>query len=97
MPVFLGGLLRWAAEKRAPNEEEAGERRERGVLFGSGLVGGEGLLGVAIAGAVAFYYRDHAPAGIGTEWAGAWAPLAGLAAMGLLAWYLWHLCHERDD
>ena len=50
VPVYLGGLLRWAAEKTAKNEEDRAERRERGVLFGSGLVGGEGLLGVAIAG-----------------------------------------------
>jgi putative OPT family oligopeptide transporter len=46
--VFLGGLLRWAlTRKQAPARAE--RRRERGVLFGSGLVGGGGLTGVLLA------------------------------------------------
>jgi putative OPT family oligopeptide transporter len=47
-PVFLGGLLRWLVTRRT-DRELAAERRKRGVLFGSGLVGGEGLMGVGIA------------------------------------------------
>ena len=89
VPVFFGGLLRWAAERRAGSEDEAAAARERGVLFGSGLVGGEGLLGVLIA-AVAFA-RGRAPQGIGYEWAGALAPLLALGVMVLLAWYFWRL------
>jgi putative OPT family oligopeptide transporter len=46
--VFLGGLLRWGITRRAP-EEVAESRRERGILFGSGLVGGGGLTGVVLA------------------------------------------------
>ena len=69
-------------EKTSKSDEEKDKRREHGILFGSGLVGGEGLLGVAIAG-VAFYY-GRAPRGIGEEWAGAFAPFLGLAAFGLL-------------
>ncbi|HUO83876.1 MAG TPA: oligopeptide transporter, OPT family [Thermoanaerobaculia bacterium] len=87
VPVFLGGMLRWFAEKKAPNKEEALERRERGILFGSGLVGGEGLLGVLIAGTTAFAVaRDRQPwAGIGPEWAGNLAQPVALAAFGFLA------------
>ncbi len=84
MTVFLGGLLRHFMEKTSKTDEEKDKRRERGILFGSGLVGGEGLLGVAIAG-VAFYY-GRAPQGFGEEWAGAWAPLFGLIAFGVLAY-----------
>ena len=47
-PVFLGGLLAWILG-RGRDPKVAAERRERGVLFGSGMVGGEGLVGVAIA------------------------------------------------
>jgi putative OPT family oligopeptide transporter len=83
MTVFLGGLLRNIMEKTAKSAEEKERRRENGILIGSGFVGGEGLLGVAIAG-VAFYY-GRAPRGIGEEWAGAYAPFLGLAAFGLLA------------
>ncbi len=83
MTVFLGGLLRNIMERTAKSKEGKDQRRENGILIGSGFVGGEGLLGVAIAG-VAFYY-GRAPRGIGEEWAGAFAPILGLAAFGLLA------------
>jgi len=83
MTVFLGGMLRYIMERFSRSEEEKEGRVENGILFGSGLVGGEGLLGVAIAG-VAFYY-GRAPQGIGEEWAGALAPFVGLLAFGLLA------------
>jgi len=83
-PLFLGGLLRGWFERRAKSKAEAGERRERGVLLGSGFVGGEGLLGVGIA-AVAFV-QNKKPDGIGTEWLGPhWiAQMVGLAAFGFL-------------
>jgi putative OPT family oligopeptide transporter len=77
VPVFLGGALRWLVQRRAKTAEEKNKRRERGVLFGSGLVGGEGLLGVAIAGVV-FYQKMRAedptvdqplPMEIGQGWA----------------------------
>jgi putative OPT family oligopeptide transporter len=46
--VFLGGLMRYLMTRRAP--AAVGEqRREQGVLFGSGLVGGGGLTGVLLA------------------------------------------------
>jgi len=46
--VFLGGMMRYLLTRnRTP--EEAERRRERGVLFGSGLVGGGGLTGVVLA------------------------------------------------
>jgi putative OPT family oligopeptide transporter len=90
VPIFLGGLLRYTMERTSKSKEEAAERRERGILFGSGLVGGEGLLGVAIA-AVAFYYKRR-PEGIGPEWAGDAAPLIGLAALALLAVVFVRIC-----
>ena len=46
--VFLGGLLRWRLTRNQP-DEVAEPRREKGVLFGSGLVGGGGLTGVILA------------------------------------------------
>lgn len=83
-PVFLGGLLRWWMERSARDESQATTRREKGILLGSGFVGGEGLLGVGIAG-VAFV-QSKKPEGFGTEWAGTshMAELAGLIAFGFL-------------
>jgi len=46
--VFCGGLLRHLLTRRV-EEQEAERRREQGVLFASGLVGGGGLTGVMLA------------------------------------------------
>ena len=46
--VFLGGLMRYLLMRAQP-AAEAERRREQGVLFGSGLVGGGGLTGVLLA------------------------------------------------
>ncbi|MHC4626089.1 MAG: OPT family oligopeptide transporter [Planctomycetota bacterium] len=89
VPVFLGGLLRFFAEKKSSNEEQTSLRREKGVLLGSGLVGGEGLLGVGIAGVAVILKR--APKGIGYDWAGWLAPVFSALAIALLAWTFWRL------
>ena len=87
-PIFLGGLLRWWAERSAASSEEVGERRERGILLGSGFVGGEGLLGVGIAGAA--FVLGRRPLGLGTGWLGSdlvamWVGLAAFSAFA--AWF----------
>ncbi len=46
--VFVGGLTRWMLTRKK-DKEEAENRREQGVLLGSGMVGGEGLTGVLLA------------------------------------------------
>ena len=83
-PLFFGGLLRGFFERKAGSETDAATKRERGVLLGSGFVGGEGLLGVAIAGAA--FVLERKPDGIGTGWLGPhWlAEFVGLLAFGFL-------------
>jgi len=83
-PLFVGGLLRGLFERHSGSKEKAANHRERGVLLGSGFVGGEGLLGVGIA-AVAFA-QNKKPEGIGVDWLGShWvAEMVGLAAFGFL-------------
>jgi hypothetical protein len=93
-PVFLGGLLRHLAESRAADAQAGLRRRERGILFGSGLVGGEGLLGVGIA-AHAVIRRPEA-AGEGGAWAGSWSPLLVLLALVLLAGLFWCAAKRED-
>ena len=62
------------------------------ILQGSGLVGGEGLIGVVIAGAAGYAVsRGQIPWRLGYEWAGALAPwLAFALFVGLIA-YFWRL------
>lgn len=88
-PIFLGGILRWWLEGRSKSQEEGDLRREKGILLGSGFVGGEGLAGVALAAAV--FILGERPGGIGTDWLGHGLlyELAAAGAIGLLAiWFV---------
>lgn len=90
-PLFFGGLIRWWMERSAADPNVAATRRERGILLGSGFVGGEGLLGVALAGAA--MYLGRRPEGYGTGWTGEpWlVPLVGLMAFVAFAAWFFHL------
>ncbi len=87
-PIFVGGLIRLWMERTAKSDAVAADRRERGVLLGSGFVGGEGLLGVGIA--LVAVAKSKRPDGIGTEWLGGevTAMLVGAAAFAVfIAWF----------
>ncbi len=87
-PIFVGGLIRLWMERTAKDDATAADRRERGVLLGSGFVGGEGLLGVGIA--LVAVAKSRRPDGIGTEWLGSEpvAMLVGAAAFAVfIAWF----------
>ena len=87
-PIFVGGLIRLWMERSARDETQAADRRERGVLLGSGFVGGEGLLGVGIA--LVAVVQSKRPDGIGTDWLGneITAMLVGALAFALfITWF----------
>ncbi len=87
-PIFVGGLIRLWMERTAKDDATAANRRERGVLLGSGFVGGEGLLGVGIA--LVAVAKSRRPDGFGTEWLGSElvAMLVGAAAFAVfIAWF----------
>lgn len=49
-PIMVGGLVRWYFEKRKARSEAAKKDAiERGVLYTSGLIAGEGLIGILLA------------------------------------------------
>ena len=90
MPVFFGGLLRFLLQRGAATERERVARRDRGILLGSGLVGGEGLIGVVIAGAAGVAVsRGQEPWSLGFEWAGAAAEWLALALFVALIAFFW--------
>jgi len=97
-PIFIGGMIRHYFEKRKQNKAQLEARREKGVLLGSGFVGGEGLLGVAIA-AVAFV-QSKKPDGIGTGWAGSEmmaAIIGALAFAVLISWFFRSVKNARPE
>jgi putative OPT family oligopeptide transporter len=94
VPVYLGGFLRMLAEKRSTSKAQSEERREQGVLFGSGLVGGEGLFGVLIAAYAAA--TAHSPEGIGSGWTGGYGELFAAAFFVILMGYFYRQTKQSE-
>lgn len=47
--IMAGGIVRYIVEKIKGTDEEKKERADRGVLFTSGLIAGEGIMGIVLA------------------------------------------------
>ena len=47
--IMAGGAVRFIVEKIKGSDEEKKERTDRGVLFTSGLIAGEGIMGIVLA------------------------------------------------
>ena len=81
MPIFIGGMMRKLLEDRESSAEAKGRVREKGVLYASGLIGGDGLMGVGIA----FWAGAFGiPRGFGHEWLGPFAEIIALIMFMLL-------------
>ena len=62
VPMMLGGAVRWIMEKRKyASDKEKNEVVQSGVLYCSGLIAGEGLVGILLAVLAVI------PAGLGAE------------------------------
>jgi len=93
--VFFGGLLRWYLG-RNQDEVTKESRREKGVLFGSGLVGGGGLTGVILAVWVVAVRRGEPIAGFAPDipdWA---SMLLAAATIGLILGMMGYYAKQRD-
>jgi putative OPT family oligopeptide transporter len=92
-PVFVGGLLRALVERR-PKGEEAGESgTEQGVLFGSGLIAGEGVMGIGVA--VAALILGHRPEGLPFRFEGVPGAVVSLVVFALLGWFFLRVARGR--
>jgi putative OPT family oligopeptide transporter len=91
--LFLGGLARWALTRRQ-DPAEAERRREQGVLFGAGLVGGGGLMGVLLA--VLVGVRGGQPIrGFPPTLPDAGHEMLAVATIAaILAWLAWQVKHR---
>lgn len=50
-PIFLGGVLRWFFEKKkaAKDEKDRKDMIDKGILYSSGMIAGEGIVGIILA------------------------------------------------
>lgn len=82
-PIFAGGILHWMIHRSKDNKSLIDKRHQRGVLFSSGLVAGDALIGVLVAGLVAgvgsyrTFFEDHG--GSHTSLTGEWGIILSLA------------------
>ena len=97
-PVFAGGCLRALVEKRAKrrgaSETEMNKDTEQGVLLASGLIAGEGLMGIGTA--VAALIMGRRPEGFSFGLTGVTGSVVSLAAFAVLGWILFRTASSRD-
>jgi putative OPT family oligopeptide transporter len=88
--VVVGAIAGWYYDKRAEQHKNAESRKQLGVLLASGMIVGEGLIGVAIAAIVAFSGKDFPLALVGDDFAAGSVWVGGAvfvaAVFALYAW-----------
>jgi putative OPT family oligopeptide transporter len=92
VPIFLGGLLSYAVERRSGvdrNDEQAVAKvHQKGTLFAAGLITGEALMGIAIAFPIVYSERlDVLNLPTSLQFGG-WL---GLLLLGVIAWLLYRV------
>jgi putative OPT family oligopeptide transporter len=97
-PVFIGGLIRRIVERKSGGDKALlQKRREGGILFGSGLVGGEGLMGVGIAAYAFFAGRPTPVLPAFLEWLEHYPQhLLNILPFALLVYLLWRAVHAGE-
>ncbi len=92
-PIFAGGLLRYLVETRFRKDENIERRREGGILLASGLIAGEGLLMVGIAG---YTYFVGTVEGWGDAWLGALSPFVSFVLFLGLGWLIYSFAKRHS-
>ncbi len=89
--VVVGAIAGWYYDRRADRSARPEAAKQLGVLLASGMIVGEGLIGVLIAAIVAFSGKDYPLALVGDEFAGNAALwIGGIAfVISVLALYRW--------
>jgi len=97
-PVFAGGCLRALVEKRAKrrgaSESDTNKDTEKGVLLASGLIAGEGVMGIGTA--MAALIMGRRPEGFSFGLTGVSGSVVSLAAFAVLGWILFKTASSRD-
>ena len=101
-PIFAGGILHWLIRRSKDEKPTIDKRHQKGILFSSGLVAGDALIGVMVAALVAGVgsYREFFEAHGGHDTSlsgeyGVWLSLALFAGLGVFG-YRYFTSNRRD-
>lgn len=106
-PMVVGGIVKWFIEKKKDlDEKKKKEVSENGILYCSGLIAGEGLVGILLAILAIIPVTEKEAVG---DVIGGFLPnllpvladsnvgnIIGLAAFGLLTFSLWRFCFRKS-
>jgi len=89
--VVLGALAGWYYDRRAERRSNSEAVKQLGILLASGLIVGEGLMGVLVAAIVAFSGKDFPLSLVGDQFAGSGAVVLSCVALTatMLLLYRW--------
>jgi putative OPT family oligopeptide transporter len=96
-PIMIGGLLSLLVRRTSRTEAVRAKRQEKGILFGSGLVAGDALIGVAVAFVIYLFdgYRTFYEQFEATPLSGAAGPWLSLGAFAVLVGIFWLMTQHR--
>jgi putative OPT family oligopeptide transporter len=87
--VVVGAVVGWYFDKRAERGARPEATKQLGVLLASGMIVGEGLVGVVIAGIVAFSGKEFPLGLVSDDFANGPAVWIGAAAFALVVFLLY--------
>ena len=89
-PIMVGGIIKWIVDKKkGASEGDAG----KGVLFCSGMIAGEGLVGIVLAvlAVVGLESKIDLSSKLDTGWIGA------LVVLALVSFLTYHFAMKKDE
>ena len=94
-PVFIGGLIRHYVDKKYKLDDDA-RGKDQGVLLGSGLIAGEGLMGVVVA--VIAVALSRAPKYLEIHYSPEWlGQIVSVIMFSVLGWFLYSIAAKSRE
>ena len=98
VPIMIGGLIRLFVEKRRFADEGSRETvRNNGILFSSGMIAGEGLVGILLAVLAVFGVSDRINLGLMGFHLGKWGGCLFFLALLFNMIYMIHKTKDKQS
>jgi putative OPT family oligopeptide transporter len=97
--IVVGSIVGWFYDKRAESSARPEARKQLGVLLASGLIVGEGIIGVLTSAVIVFSGKDAPLALVGPGFEAAAKIIGGLAfalIAAVLYYWIWRLASAKS-